>query len=29
VIITNEGYKEEEGLKLGASRNIEANFLDE
>jgi hypothetical protein len=29
VIITNEGHKEEEGLKLGAGRNTEADFLDE
>jgi hypothetical protein len=25
----NEGHKEEEGLKLGAGRNTEADFLDE
>jgi hypothetical protein len=29
VIIRNEGHKEEEGLKLGAGRNTEADFLDQ
>lgn len=29
VIIRNEGQKEQEGLKMGAGRNTEADFLDQ